>query len=85
MKPLTWYYKQLGKEVGEEDYCSPGGIECATFEAGKESAPSSTQRRATSPVIFRKSTDTKTGLAQIKDVLTQCRDALKIKEDKPGK
>lgn len=26
----------------------------------------------------------KTGLPQIKDVLTQCRDALKINEGKPG-
>lgn len=48
-----------------------------------ESTPFVAQRRATSHVTFRKA-DTKTGLAQIKDVLTHCRDALKINEHKLG-
>lgn len=33
---------------------------------------------------LQKSKDTKTGLAQIKDVLTHCRDVLKINEYKFG-
>lgn len=86
MKPPAWFHfnKSYWPRGWEQRMTlSPVGIECATLEMGKESAPFGAQRRATSHVTFRKA-DTKTGLAQIKDVLTQGRDALKINEYKLG-
>lgn len=86
MKPSVWFHfnKSYSARGWEQRMTlSPVGIKCATLEMGKESAPFGAQRRATYHVTFRKA-DTKTGLAQIKDVLTHCRDALKINEYKLG-